>query len=143
MADRHMRRTPGAASAVVGLIVNAAVMAVGLNAALGDVRSLDRVQVTPPPHCTIEQTGRPELPDGGIAAPCDPPPEGWMVQPLPGQPGGGTWADRAPFAGDAEHPPHPGLVPSDDPPGYRVVYPPGWGADEANANTTSSGRKPL
>lgn len=33
-------------------------------------------------------------------------------QPLPGQPGGGTWADVAPSAGDATHPPHGGLIPN-------------------------------
>lgn len=32
--------------------------------------------------------------------------------PLPGQPGGGTWADVAPSAGDATHPPHGGLIPN-------------------------------
>lgn len=109
--------SPGVASAVVSLIVNTVVMSVGLIAAGDDMGSSGRVQS--PPDCAV-------------TAPCEPPPEEWMVQPLPGQPGGGTWADLAPFAGDDEHPPHPGLVPSDSPPGYRVVYPRGWPADAAH-----------
>lgn len=32
--------------------------------------------------------------------------------PLPGQPGGGSWSDVAPSFGDAKHPPHGGLIPN-------------------------------
>lgn len=119
-----MKWSTGVASAAVSLIANTVVMSVGMIAAADGMRSSGRAQV-PQPGCTA-------------AAQCHPSPEGWMVQPLPGQSGGGTWADLAPFAGDDEHPPHPGLVPSDSPPGYRVVYPPGWPTDAArnpNNNT--------
>lgn len=44
--------------------------------------------------------------------------------PLPGQPGGGTWADVAPSLGDENHPPHGGLVPNIQPPGYPHSQPP-------------------
>lgn len=47
--------------------------------------------------------------------------------PLPGQPGGGTWADVAPSAGDANHPPQGGLIPNIQPPGYTPnSQPPGY-----------------
>lgn len=78
--------------------------------------------------------------------------------PLPGQPGGGTWADVAPSAGDATHPPHGGLIPNlvtpgehapnSRPPqftevwpnaqgGYDIVAP---GTDPANRNRTDGPR---
>lgn len=77
--------------------------------------------------------------------------------PLPGQPGGGTWTDVAPSFGDANHPPHGGLIPNfpgehspsaAEPPvytqvqpneqgGYDIVAP---GTDPANRNRTDGSR---
>ncbi len=117
-----MKWPPGTATAAVTLITNTAVLSIGLIAAGDGTGSSGHAQV-PAPHCTV-------------TAPCEPPTQGWMVQPLPGQPGGGTWADRAPFAGDDQHPPHPGIIPSNDPPGFKVLYPPGWSSKDVNNNTT-------
>ncbi|OHU47397.1 hypothetical protein BKG82_27710 [Mycobacteroides chelonae] len=52
--------------------------------------------------------------------------------PFPGQPGGGTWADVAPSAGDATHPPHGGLIPNIQPPGYPQSQPPEYTQVEPN-----------
>lgn len=77
--------------------------------------------------------------------------------PLPGQPGGGTWTDVAPSSGDANHPPHGGLIPNfpgehspraAEPPAYTQVQPNGQGGydvvapgtDPANGNRTDGSR---
>ncbi|TEA09121.1 type VII secretion target [Mycobacteroides salmoniphilum] len=93
----------------------------------------------------VQGSGPAQVRPAGHTTPIDPSPGDYdrlypklYPQPLPGQPGGGTWTDVAPSLGDANHPPHGGLIPNfvlpgeyspsaAGPPGYTQVVPNGQG----------------